>query len=366
MIYIPWFTPSFKAGGPIRSIENLISNYKFDVEYYIICDYKDVDGTKVNNVLLNQWVEFYGDTKVWYSSSRLSFRILKPLVDNLKPTHIFIVGLFSLRYNLFPIIFLSKHKLILSVRGMLHPQALAQKSLKKKIFLSFLKMLGKFNSIILHATDEKEKQHIQSALGGNLKIKIASNYPSKYSSISLPFKEVGKIKLLTTALISPMKNHHLVLQSLFFIKGEVIYDIVGAIKDDNYWQSCLSLINKLPSNITVNYHGEQKPEKIRSFIENTHLFIMPSQSENYSHSIIEALLSGRPVITSFNTPWGELEQYNAGYNVDLNVDEISHKINILVGLQNEYFKKKSAAAVNYAMNKINHNLIHDQYDRLFE
>ena len=365
LIFIPWFSPAYKAGGPVRSIENLLENYNNNIEYCIICGNRDVDGTIVDHVEFNKWVSYGTHTKVWYKDSDFSIHWYRSIFHAIKPTHTFIIGIFSWNFNLKPLLMLPKKKLILSARGMLHPNALQQKAFKKRILLSLFRRFNITDKIIFHATDITEKVYIGNQFGHNNSIIVAANYPTRIKYTDPPIKTIGKINLLTHALISPMKNHLLILQSLMLCKGEVVYDIVGAIKDKDYWNQCLKIIASLPSNITVQYHGEQSPKAIEHFLKNTHLLVLPSESENYGHSIIEGLFSGRPVITSKNTPWNQLSEYKAGFNVGIDVKEIAEKINYFMELNTAQYVEHTLAARIYADHNIDFNQIHQQYDDLF-
>ena len=64
---------------------------------------------------------------------------------------------------------------------------------------------------------------------------------------------------------------------------------------------------------------------------------MLSKSENFGHAIAESLSAGKPVITSNNTPWNNLEVNNAGINAATDVLSIAKAISFFAELnQSEY------------------------------
>ncbi len=163
-----------------------------------------------------------------------------------------------------------------------------------------------------------------------------------------------------------MKNLLLVLQALQQIKERVLYDIFGPVKDSAYYDECRRLINDLPGNIEVTIHKEVHPEKVKEVLEKAHVFILPSKSENFGHSIFEALSAGRPVITSTNTPWNHLERALAGINVSVeNNSGIEDAIRFFAGMNKESLQQWQCGAISYAEKAIDTSKIKNQYRRMF-
>jgi glycosyltransferase involved in cell wall biosynthesis len=233
---------------------------------------------------------------------------------------------------------------------MLHPPALQQKRFKKKIYFSFLKPLLLYKKVEFHATDESEKQHIISFIGHQRKIWIAANIPTIIESHLLP-KKKGVLKLLTVALIGPMKNHLEVLNALTTCEFEIEYDICGPIYWPDYWQKCSEVISRLPSNIKVNYHGAIPAHELIAFYHQSHVFICPSQSENFGHAIFEAFSAGKPVITSHNTPWNQLEEKKIGINVSPEKEEIKNAIKHFADMDEPTYTDWSSRAAAFARNQ---------------
>ncbi|MCB0707900.1 MAG: glycosyltransferase [Chitinophagaceae bacterium] len=369
-ILIPWFSPAFKAGGPIRSVEGMIKQLSGNGKmFYVFCSNKDLDANNIA-VPANEWVCFSDNCKVWYSSNNNILPLLKKEISLQQPNHIFINGLYNWQYNIKPILFIKGINKIISVRGMLHPGALSQKAIKKRFFLQLLKITGWQHKNIFHVTDEQEKTFAQKELGPAAKIFVAGNFPNLFSNTNVPNKKQGDLKLVSVGLISPMKNYLPVLHALEIVgrqqPGSIIeYDIYGAVKDEVYWQQCLAVINRLPANIKVKWHGAIAKSGIEQALSQSHVFILPSKSENFGHSIIEALSAGRPVITSNGTPWNNLEPSMAGINTQVDEQSLSNAINFFVQMQQDTLQQWGNNAANYARQVIDINTLKEQYRLMF-
>ncbi len=150
-------------------------------------------------------------------------------------------------------------------------------------------------------------------------------------------------KLVTVALISPMKRVKEVLESLHYVKFDVVYHLYGPVQDADYFKLCTEIADRLPNNVTFNYLGAAEPERVPEILGEYDFYIQPSESENFGHSIFEALSIGLPVITSRNTPWRDLEQQFAGWNVT-SVDEIQEAISVAASVSEEDYIRMSAGA----------------------
>ncbi len=365
LISIPWFKPAFKAGGPIRSIDQLVRLTESDFNFSIICGDMDVDGSGLSLSSKNQFLPYSKNCKVAYLSGERRIVNYKKLTDESKPDVAYIIGLYGWYFMLYPLLFLSCPRKIISVRGMLHPGALTQKKWKKSIYLFFLKKIINPNKISFHATDTFEADLIKRHFGNKFNIHVASNIPEQIMPAVKPQKVVGSISLLSVCLISPMKNILPVLQSLMDCKILVEYTIVGPVKDDQYWIKCLKVINSLPTNVTINIIGEVVPEQLHQHYTQSHVFILPSKSENYGHAIIEALQHGLPVITSNFTPWNQLSENKAGLNIGVSSQEIQFACQYFADMNDEIYKNWSEGAIKYASEKLDIDQIRKEYQGMF-
>lgn len=365
-ITIPWFLPAYRAGGPIQSIANLVKEFREGVQYYIFTSDTDLNGAALDNITVNEWVDFNEHTKVWYAGPEKISDNLVRQVEDVKPDVLFIVGVFSWHFNMVPVIFCKAPKKILSTRGMLHPGALSQKKWKKKLFLRGFKIMEYHHKVLFHASDEEERKYITNQFGKPVTIFLAGNYPTNIGFLAREKKEAGSLKLLSIAILSPMKNILLILQALQQVKATIQYDIYGPVKDENYRDECLLQIKTLPKNVSVFIHKGIEPHEVRNVLKEADVFILPSKSENFGHAMYEALSAGLPLITSHNTPWINLESSHAGMNVRLvDTGEITAAIEHFAKMPAEVFWQWRQGALAYAAVAVDKDLLRKGYLEMF-
>jgi len=365
-ICIDWFHPAYKAGGPVQSIANLVAQYgQGQVSFYIFCSNKDLDGSVSSGVAFDEWVPYNDRTKVWYASGQ-SIGTMRREISKVNPAVLFVIGIYSWYYNLLPLLLCKVPVKIISVRGMLHAGALSQKSLKKKIYLAIWKLAGIHRRYFFHATDTVEKGFVQQTFGEQARVFVAGNIPRIFSFQAAVNKKAGTLRLVSIALISPMKNIALVLDALQHCKQQINYSIYGPVKDAAYWQQCQIKIKGLPSNIQVVYNGDLLPTQIENTLSPQEVFILPSKSENFGHAIAEALSAGKPAITSHHTPFNELEENKAGKNIAVeNLHELIAAIDFFAAMDADEFADWNKEANKYANRRMNMELLKGHYDTMF-
>lgn len=366
-IFIDWFAPAYKAGGPIQSIVNLVNQPLHGAEYKVVCSNKDLDGEALEGVPLDQWVAFNAQTQVWYNSEdKKIFALLKEL-RHWQADVFFINGIYSFYYNLLPILFGRAGRKIISARGMLHAGALSQKGGKKRIYLRIWKALNIHRRHFFHATNTEEEGFIKKAFGATTAVYVAANLPRTLNGDPTSPKQKDSLELISIGLISPMKNYLPVLKALARCEAEVNYTIYGPVKDAAYWQECKAEIEKMPPNIRVHYPGDLPSAKVPEALAKAHVFVLPSKSENFGHAIFEALTAGVPVITSHGTPWNGLEAAKAGLNVSPENDyELSKAICSFATANEEEIAVWQSGAKAYAEKAIDIGRIKGQYERMFQ
>lgn len=322
MIFIDWFLPGYKAGGPIRSVANLVEALQDQYEFLIVTTDRDLgDAEPYSGIETEAWID-RGNCKVWYASpNHQSYRHLRNLVFNTEFNILYTQSMFSLKYTLFPLwtcrALRPEAKMVLAPRGMLHAGAIGLKSRKKKLFLRVFKLLRLHKSIVFQATDEQEIQDIRKWFG-EVEIEEVKNLPRPVLPESNDLNKIpGVLKLVFFSRITIKKGVHQFLEALKDQKAQVEVDLYGVQDEPEYWERCSAIIASLPENIQVTYAGTVAPEETASTLQRYHALVMPTLGENFGHAIFEALAAGRPVLISDKTPWRGLEVKKAGWDLPL-------------------------------------------------
>lgn len=343
-IFYAGYLPGEKYGGPVTSIYNFTELFGDEITLYIICSNHDLKDSKAYIGIQNGWNKV-GKAKVLYLSEKgFSKQNFNDILDEIKPDIIYASSFFSARIN-YPLFSISKEKaipLLLAPRGELNGSALKRKRLKKKIYISFLKLTGKLKYACYQATSENEKISIINSLGVNKeRVFYLPNIPSAVKPKKQIFKEKNTLKMCFVGRIVENKNLLFAVHVIQKAKCNVIFDIYGSIEDYNYWEQCVNIINKMPQNIKIDYKGIVSPLKMNEIYSNYDCLISPTLFENYGQAIVESMLHDTPVIISKGTtPWDNIATFNAGYVLSLdNECEYVNAINKLGSMDiNDYEK----------------------------
>lgn len=374
LIFIDWYEPGYKAGGPIQSVKNLVTALAHDFSFYIVTSDRDYhDQAPYKDVELNTWISLSESVNVIYlNPANQNFSTYRKILSSKLWNKILINGLFSPNFSILPLLATSSKKLntkvILSTRGMLAPAALNEKPLKKRLFLAATNFLKVLSRVTIHATNAAEAEQIKRQLKTD-KVQVISNLGKQL--ISKPdyilYKRAAELKVISIARISPEKNTAFIFEVLALLPtftGNIDLDIYGPINDKAYWESCIEVSKQLPENISVNYKGSIVSAKVSSTIKQYHLLFLPSLGENYGHSIVEALANSRPVLISEHTPWQQLNARKAGWSLPLEHRYFTKALIEALNWSQEDFESYIKGSWQYAKVVLDQAQVVDEYKQL--
>ncbi len=322
LICMDWYEPGFKAGGPIRSVANIVNALKDEFEFYVLTSAFDLGETEpYPDIELDQWFDKDGVMIKYMSRENMKAAAIKGNILEIDPDILYLNSLFSKLYTLVPMTLVKKIPIIIAPRGMLGAGALEIKKVKKSIFLKFTKLMRFYKRVTWHASTIEEEKEIRAAYGANADIVVAQNIPTAQQlqlEDIVKKRHTGVVRFLFISRIAKKKNLHLAVQALRQVKSEqpVEFHIYGNVEDEAYFKKIQGHIKDY-DNISIAYKGPLNPALVPTTFLYADYFILPTKHENYGHAIVESWANGCPVIVSRNTPWRELRVRNLGWDVDI-------------------------------------------------
>jgi len=366
------YIPGYKAGGPIRSLDNMVAYLDDEITFYIVTRDRDQGDTEpYSNVKINKWNSRDKEYVYYQAEEDFSTFTLKNIINSKKFDGVLLNGTFSeytYRYLILRKLNLIENiPVIIMPRGDLNSGALNLKKIKKLTYLNLMKIMGLHKDLNWLATSESEKNDIINFQ--KLKINVIPNLPTKniindnYNNT----KEKGILKIIYISRISEKKNLLFALKVLNELEENIIFNIYGPISNEKYWNKCKNIINKMNSNIKVQYKGSIPHHKVNKALRKNDLFLFPTFGENYGHAIVEAMSNGVPVMISDKTPWSDLESQNAGWDISLdNKEKFINTIQKLIFMDKKKYSKYIQGVHNYVNKVFSPDEIAEKYLDLFK
>ena len=166
------------------------------------------------------------------------------------------------------------------------------------------------------------------------------------------------------SLITEKKNLLQLIHVVVSSKASVTLDVYGPVKDEGYWEECKKLMQKSDGRIV--YRGDVKPQNVQSLLEGYHAMAIFTKGENFGHALYESLSVGRPLITSFFTPWNDLKEKKAGWNVDISDrHQCQETLEAIAEMDEEAFSVYCIGAYALAKQYYENLNAREKYERLF-
>ena len=373
LIYVKHYKPGFRAGGPTRSLVNIVDSLYKKIDFFIVCLGRDHNSyNSYQKIKKNLWIKKFNVNIYYYSKENINPFFYHKTHIKVKPDLVYVNSFFDLFFSFFPLLiyklFLNNVPILISPRGELQDAALKIKKQKKFFYLFVCKALNLHSTVQWHATSDDVRNNIKkNGFGLDNKIHIASNISVfNKKKINYKKKEKGSLNIILPARISMMKNTYFAVELISRLNNKKInFDIYGTIEDNNYWKKCLTLINS-SSESNIKYCGEYSNEELDEKFAMYDLMFLPTMGENFGHSILESFARGLPVLISDNTPWTNLNKFNVGYDINLNKPEdFISKIEFFLNMNNHDLLVMRKSCVNYFNKKINIQNIVSDYDYIF-
>jgi glycosyltransferase involved in cell wall biosynthesis len=327
LVCAPHYLPGYKCGGPIRSIANMVKGLGSYFDFFLVTRDRDATDTETYPGLTpNQWYRV-GNARVLYCSSirpavlHRAFREVRPDVISLNSFQDTLTRMAVVlrRWGAF-----GSTPILLAPRGEFSVEAMKIKKTKKVVYRHAAKHLGLYDDLLWKVSTPREKPDLLRAAPARRltpdSIHVAYEISDAIASTAPHVeKESGSVKLAFIARISEMKNLHFLIELLQELQGEVQLNLFGPVaeSDEAYWGRCTTLLAQLPANVKVEYRGSLDHSVVPQVLHDHHFFVLPTRGENFCHAAVESFVHGTPVILSDATPWTNLCEMHAGFDISL-------------------------------------------------
>lgn len=374
LVLSDWYSPAYKAGGPVKSLAALTHHLKNDFNFYVLTSNKDAFSKNPLPVKANEWIISNNGEKVYYlGDEKISISKLAEVIQSVDYDFIYLNSFFSKYFSIYPLLLKKQGKIkkpvVLAPRGMLGEGALSLKSKKKSLFINLSKLSGIHKNITWHATSQQEMEEIKKTFGPSAQIHLASNLIlPPLTQRSNYHKNAGELNICFISRISKKKNLLFALEILKNVtSGKITFDVYGPAEDFAYNHDCQQFAKHLPKNISVNFKGDLQGPEVENVLKQNHVFFLPTLNENFGHAIVEAMLNGCISLLSDQTPWKNLKSKGLGWDIPL-ADKTAfiNALNEAVLMDEATFKAQSVKIQRFAADNSS-NVAHiEAYRQLFK
>lgn len=336
LTFVPYYVPGYRAGGPLRSISNLVDHLGSEFDFSIVTSDRDAESdTSYPGITVNDW-NAVGRARVYYAAPEgLGLSPLRRLMRATPYDIVYLNSFFHPKFTVMPLLLqklgrVPSRPTIVAPRGQFSEGALALKRVKKLVFLAAAQLTRLYSGVTWQASSDYEATDVKRMLrvsdaeivvAPDLLPKLPPTKIAKDTRRSGPRGMHDPLRVIFVSRITPKKNLDYALRILSRVRVPVEFSIVGPIRDETYWRQCRRLIDALPSHIQAHHLGSVEHEKVHDLMASHDLFFLPTHGENYGHVIPEALMAGTPVLISDTTPWRNLESSGVGWDLPLNNEE---------------------------------------------
>ena len=143
LVFIDYFEPGYRAGGPIHSLKNYIQMFYSQYDFYVVTRNHDLNNYIQYDYPTNEWL-VKDNYRILYLNKSLIINIYRNIFNEIRPDIVYLNSFFSYKYSILPIYFLSKLNVnfLLAPRGELSTSAIKNKWVVKNIYVFIAKRLG--------------------------------------------------------------------------------------------------------------------------------------------------------------------------------------------------------------------------------
>ncbi len=363
LILMGRYLPGHKDGGPLRTIVNVTDALGDEYEFHIAClDRDQGDETPYPDIKAGVWNDV-GKAKVWYvSPGGFTDELILKLAEGMDSIYL---SSFYDDYGYKTLLLRRRGKIgvpvTLASMGVFSEAALAQKALKKKLFISFCKAAGLFRGITWSVTSELEAKDLKRAIGQKASYIIAEDLPRSYVP-GAPVRTYNPLRIVFLSRICEHKGLHIAVQAIKESGVDCEFNVCGPVQEKDYWDECQRQLQGL----AWKYGGDIPSDDVQSELSKHDVLILPTKSENYCHVVFEALSVGCIPLISDKTPWGAVRETGAGIIVERTAGRFAKALCDIAAMPADKLSEMAQNGVSLAREKARASIESTGYRKIFD
>jgi len=206
LILVAHYLPGMKAGGPIRSISNLVKSLAADIDFRIVTRDRDLgDHAAYDGITPDRWTE----AGVHYlSPENCSPVSLARVLAAESADYLYLNSFFSWPFSILPMLLrlaglIRPKQIVLAPRGEFSPGALGLKPRRKRAWMAVAKRVRVYRDAIWHASSAYEEHDIRNVFGDAVRVRVALPIAGGVAEAQAPAppKIPGSLRLISLSRV---------------------------------------------------------------------------------------------------------------------------------------------------------------------
>ncbi len=249
--------------------------------------------------------------------------------------------------------------LVISPRGTFSPVALQRSKHVKQAFWWLRQREAVEAAACLHATSEQEYRDIR-AFGLRQPVAVIPNgvdIPAPDANVAT----AGRRTLLFLGRIHPIKGLDMLLEAWSAVLGEhPDWDLVIAGSNADGYRAALEALVRRRHLDRVRFAGPRYGVEKHLAYCSAEVYVLPSYTENFGHTVAEALARGTPVVTTTGTPWSRVEAEICGWCSAPNIPALTEALDQALAMRPEDLAAMGARGRSWMQKEFSWRSVADQ------
>ena len=169
--------------------------------------------------------------------------------------------------------------------------------------------------------------------------------------------DLRKRHLLYFSRITPIKGLDLLAEAWGNVNRKDWQLVIVGPDDRGYSKVVSSLYTNFIAEGSVVIHGPVFGQDKYDLLKSVDAFVLPTRSENWSIAVAEAMTAGLPVVCTKGAPWSCLDEYGAGFWVDISANAISAGVQRIIDMNDQSRHEMGAAGRRWVEGNLSWNNI---------